>query len=464
MRSSRLLRSSTFRLALFYLLLFAGSVLILLGFLYWSTVAFMSEQVDTTIETEIIGLSEQYREHGLNGLVRAIDDRIERNPTSSSIYLFTAPDGRPLAGNLFGWPATRPDERGWLDFEVTSAASDVSALRARARVFTLTGGFRLLVGRDVGELQANQQRIEQALWWGLAITIALGLLGGFTLSRGVLSRIEQINQASRDIMSGDLSRRVPTGGSSEFDELTTNLNSMLDEIERLMEGIKQVSDNIAHDLRTPLTRLRTSLETLQAAEHHGDDATGTRSEQLDRSIADADQLLSTFNALLRISRIESGGQELEKSSTDLAALAQDAVELYEALAEDKSVTLTAQVGEARSVCDRDLMFQAICNLLDNAIKFTPKGGQVQLTQSRTPDRIVLTVADSGPGIPSAEHHRIVQRFYRSEYSRNRPGSGLGLSLVAAIVRAHGGSLTFADNDPGLIVTLTLPGQEPQTAG
>jgi len=451
---SKLLGSSTFRLALLYLGLFAASVLILLAFIYWSTIAFMSDQVDTTIDTEIVGLSEQYRERGLNGLVRTIEDRIERNPTSSSIYLFTSATGRRLAGNLSGWPAAPADPEGWLDFEVTADADTFTSLRARARVFTLTGGFRLLVGRDVRELQASQALIEQALWWGLAITVGLGLAGGFMLSRGVLSRIEQINVASRDIMSGDLGRRVPTGGSSEFDELATNLNAMLDEIERLMAGIKQVSDNIAHDLRTPLTRLHTHLDSLrsmdQAMEHPD-----ARS-RLERCIADADQLLSTFNALLRISRIESGGHELELTTLSPATLLADAAELYGALAEAQGLAFEVDAREVRLTGDRDLLFQAVCNLLDNAIKFAPADSRVMLQVSETHEQIAIAIRDTGTGVAPEEYEKITQRFYRSEDSRSSAGSGLGLSLVAAIVRAHHGKLRFSQDGDGFTVAMDLP--------
>lgn len=446
-----LLGSSTFRLALGYLGLFASSVLLLLAFIYFSTVAFMSSQVDTTIDTEIVGLAEQYREGGLNALVRTIEDRVERNPTGSSLYLFTARSGRPLAGNLSGWPSQTADANGWLDFEVSAEERVNTLLRARARVFTLAGGFRLLVGRDIRELEASQALIVQALWWGLAITIGLGLIGGFALSRSVLSRIETINDISREIMSGDLSRRVPVRGSSEFDELATNLNAMLDQIEALMAAIRQVSDNIAHDLRTPLTRLRTGLESLRSNGSGVGDL-----EQLERSIQDADALLSTFNALLRISRIESGGQELEVSTVDVAALLHDAMELYEAVAEDKQVSVSLDAVPAQLSGDRDLLFQALCNLLDNAVKFTPSGGSIKLHCAEDAERVLITVADSGPGVSEDTKEKITQRFYRGEASRSTAGSGLGLSLVAAIAKAHEGSVSFTNQQPGLRATLLLP--------
>jgi signal transduction histidine kinase len=463
MSQPSLLGSSTFRLALLYLALFAGSVLLLLAFIYWSTISFMTEQVDTTIETEIVGLSEQYREGRLNALVRTIEDRVERNPTGSSLYLFTTGSGRPLAGNLSGWPASDADPNGWLDFEVTSEGGKGTTLRARARVFQLAGDFRLLVGRDIRELEASQALIEQALWWGLAITVGLGLLGGFMLSRGVLSRIEQINQTSRDIMSGDLSRRVPTSGSSEFDELATNLNAMLDEIERLLAGIKQVSDNIAHDLRTPLTRLRTRLETLRSTRPDDSTTDANHLVPLERCISDADQLLNTFNALLRISRLESGGHELATQPVDIRQLLADAVELYQAYAEEKQVQIQVQADQLSSMSvagDRDLLFQAVCNLLDNAVKFTPTGGCIEWSATAGSDTVVLQITDSGPGVTLAERDKITQRFYRGEHSRSTSGNGLGLSLVAAIVRAHDGLLSFSDVETGFCAAIQLPSGPP----
>ncbi|MEM8769443.1 MAG: HAMP domain-containing sensor histidine kinase, partial [Pseudomonadota bacterium] len=448
MRPTELLRSSTLRLALLYMVLFAGSVLMLLGFIYWSTVRFMSQQVDTTIETEIVGLAEQYRARGLNGLVRTINERMERNPGGSSIYLFAAADLRRLAGNLNVWPGVEADAEGWLDFEVDNPESGLEDVSARARTFTLQGNFRLLVGRDVRELQATTALIERALLGGLAFTIALALFVGFTLTRTTLRRLEDINDTSREIMAGDLSRRVVTRGTSdEFDQLAGNLNAMLDEIERLMSGIRHMSDNIAHDLRTPLTRLRQRLESL-------DEPTlcpTERKERIDRSITDADQLLDTFSALLRIARFDAGGYRLQTQQLNAGAMLADAAELYEAIAEDRGLTLAVHqpIAPVFFTVDRDLVFQALTNLLDNALKYTPAGGHVDLGTGLANGEAFLSVADSGPGIPEDEREKVTRRFYRVEASRTTAGSGLGLSLVAAVAAIHQGSLRLEDNQPGL---------------
>jgi signal transduction histidine kinase len=452
MTEPSLLRSSTFRLAFVYMFLFAGSVLVLLGFIYLSTVGFMNNQVDTTIETEIVGLAERYRDRGLNGLVRTINERVERNPTSSSIYLFAAPNFRPLAGNLTRWPEGQPGEDGWLEFEVDDPASGLQDIRARARVFVLQGNFKLLVGRDVRELTSTRNLIERALLWGVVITVALGLAGGVMMSRAMLRRLDEINATSREIMAGDLSRRIPTrGNADDFDQLAGNLNAMLDEIERLMDGIRHVSDNIAHDLRTPLTRLRQRLESLLARRD-----TDESHALLEESIADADQLLATFASLLRIARIEAGGYQKDFEAVDLAGLVRDAGELYEALADDRDLSLEVEAAGPISVHgDRDLLFQAVINLLDNALKYTPAGGAIMVSAEIANSHPTLTVADTGPGIPADERGNVTRRFYRVDSSRTLPGSGLGLSLVAAVAHIHKAELRLEDNEPGLRARLVF---------
>jgi len=454
MNPTSLLRTSTFRLALIYMVLFAGSVLILLGFIYWSTVAYMAEQTDATIRAEITGLAEQYRQRGLGGLEKTIAERMERDPDGSSVYLIATPSRRPLAGNLSPWPDAVPGPDGWLEFEFRDANAGGRIFQARARAFVLQDGLQLLVGRDTRELRATQQLITRALLWGVAITLALALLGGVVMSRGMMRRIEVINQASRNIMAGDLTQRIPIRGSGdELDQLAANLNRMIDEIERLMDGIRYVSDNIAHDLRTPLTRLRNRLEQLQL---DLDDGSPHR-EPVEQGLADADQLLDTFAALLRIARIEAGGHAANFKSVDLAALAQDAAELYEALAEENQLRFSIQVDDSIALNgDRDLLFQALANLLDNAVKYTPAGGEVSLQLRRSGTAADITVSDTGIGISEAERDKVGQRFYRLESSRSTPGSGLGLSLVKAVARLHHAELLLQDNAPGLKATLRLP--------
>jgi signal transduction histidine kinase len=451
MKTAELLRSSSFRLSLVYMVLFAGSVLLLLGFIYWATVGYMAKQTDATIEAEITGLAEQYREGGLANLVSILKEREERNPDSSSVYLLASSAFTPLAGNIDAWPNVQTGSDGWLNFAFKDTRTGDRAFQARARPFLLQGGLHLLVGRDTRELRATQQLIIRALVWGMALTLALAMAGSIIMSRSMLKRIDRINQASREIMAGNLHRRIETTGTDdEFDQLAINLNAMLDEIEHLMDGIRHVTDNIAHDLRTPLTRLRTRLEHM-----HADlDKDGSSADHVEQSIADADQLLTTFGALLRIARIEAGVLRAKPNAVDLAALLSDAAELYDAVAEEKRLVIEIAIDARPQIQgDRDLLFQAIINLLDNAIKYSPDAGRILLQLGERNFHAVLTITDCGPGIPIEEHSKVLQRFYRMDKSRSQHGSGLGLSLVDAVARMHNTELVFDDNHPGLIAEL-----------
>lgn len=431
--------------------LFGASVLMLLGFIYWSTVAFMGRQTDAIIDAEIEGLAERYRVSGISGLTDLIAERLSRKPAGSSVYLLADDSLQPMVGNLDRWPAAAPTANGWLSFRLEDQASSGDVHKARARVFRLQGGFHLLVGRDMHDLEEAQGYIIRALIWGLAVTVVLALVGGSMMSRSMVRRLETINEASREIMQGDLSRRIPTKGSGDdFDQLTDNLNSMLDRIELLMEDVRRVSDNIAHDLRTPLSRLRQHLEMLKMQNPSGEQ----QRESVEQALAEADGLLGTFNALLRIARIESAAQRAGFADVDLAALVRDVAELYEPLAEEKQQRFTTNVQDAVHIDgDRDLLFQAVANLVDNAIKYTPAGGQIELTLQAHGEDARIIVADDGPGIPAEARNQVLQRFFRLDTSRTTPGSGLGLSLVAAVAKLHRAQLLLTDNGPGLRVVL-----------
>ncbi|MEZ5541397.1 MAG: ATP-binding protein [Pseudomonadota bacterium] len=449
---ARLLRSFTFRLALLYTTLTLGSMVALLGFIYWATAGYMDRQLDATIEEEILGLTEQYESRGLAGLSEVLGERVAHDPQRAAVYLLADAGHRPLIGNLAAWPGTPIDAEGWTRFRLQDWGSDRSQEHeARARTFHLHDNLHLLVGRDVRDLQATRQLILDALAWGLAITVALALGVGLLMSWRVMRRIEAINQTSREIMEGDLSRRVPTVGSGDdFDQLAGNLNRMLERIEALMAAVRQVSDNIAHDLRTPLTRLRTRLEQARGG------AAANIPYVIDQAIDDTDELLVTFNALLRIARIESGSSAPAFTALDLAGLVRDIAELYEPVAAEQGQTLRVEgQGPVRTLGDRDLLFQALANLVDNAIKYTPQGSTITLAAMATPAGAELRVADTGPGIPSELHEKVFQRFYRHDASRTTPGSGLGLSLVRAVADMHHARIVLADNAPGLRVTLVF---------
>lgn len=438
-----------------YMVLFATSVFILMGFIYWATAGYMSSQTDETIEAEIIGLAEQYQRQGLNGLISVIRERVARDPNGKAIYLFTARDFIKLAGNIDKWPEGGDVQEGWLNFSLSQELGwKVEETHpARARVFIVPGGLRLLVGRDVSEFMAVKQLVERAINFGMAITFALAMVGGIMMSRSTARRVELINHASQKIMAGNLALRIPDRGTNdEFDQLSRNLNKMLDRIVTLMEGIRHVSDNIAHDLRTPLTRLRNQLEsTLMKVE--GDQ----QREQVASAVAEADQLLATFNALLRIARLEMGGRVGNFTQFNLSDLVLDAAELYEAVAEDKNQQLTIEVSEGIVYNgDKDLLFQTLSNLVDNAIKYTPDGGAILLKLLEERSTVKLIVADSGIGIPEDEMEKVFDRFYRVTKSRSLPGNGLGLSLVNAVIELHKGTIALYENKPGLRVEITLP--------
>lgn len=454
MYPKKLLRSTALRLAIGYVALFGISALVLLAFIYWSTASYMEQQADETIEAEIVGLGESYRLTGMNGLRATILQRLDRRPAGSSIYLLT--DGRyaKIVGNLDRWPAVEPDEDGWLnlDLNVSVPGEQEASHPARAKPFLLPGGFHLLVGRDLYELRVFRTRLVRTLGWGLALTVGLALAGAFVISRSRLRRIGAINDVMGEVMAGDLSRRVPEGSTSDdIGELSKKLNGMLSELEKLVEGVRRVSDNIAHDLRTPLARLKTRLERLRQS---------SPDTEVDEAVAEADRLLATFGALLRIARIESGERRAAFRDVDLTSVIDDVAELYAPLIEEggKKIVLHNAPGIVITG-DRDMLFQAVANLLDNALKHTPPDGRIELSLGRANAHVEIAVADDGPGVPADERENVLDRFYRLDQSRTTPGAGLGLSLVAAVVALHRGEVALTDNKPGLRVALTLPRSE-----
>jgi signal transduction histidine kinase len=457
-----LLKTSTFRLAVIYLALFAASAITLLAYVYWNTAGFLARQTDEAVEAEITGLAEQYRQGGLPLLVHTVIQR-SRDP-GQSLYLVLDPAGRVLAGTLDARPQVEAGPDGWFDFSYNRKTLDgIEVKAARARAFYLQEGFYLLVGRDVQERREIESLITNALIWAIGLTVALGLAGGLFMSRNMLARVDEINRSSLEIMGGDLSQRLPIAGTGdELDQLGQNLNAMLEQIEALMIGMRQVTDNIAHDLRSPLNRLRNRLEVTLMQDASKEDY----KLALEKTIAEADNLLGTFNALLMIARAEAGSLRDAMSWVDLGATVQDVAELYEPLAEENGLQLKVETEEGLMIWgNRELLSQAVANLLDNAIKHgLPEDADnermievsARTDTARAGRGVLLSVADRGPGIPPGERQHVLERFVRLEASRNTPGSGLGLSLVAAVARLHGGAIELADNAPGLRVSLSLP--------
>ncbi|SMH58485.1 HAMP domain-containing sensor histidine kinase [Azospirillum agricola] len=456
---TRLLRTTAFRLAVLYLGMFVLSVGVILLVVYRTTAGFLEQEIGETIALEVSSLQDHYRGYGLSGLIDVVRGR-SAVAGNNSIYLLTTPQGVILAGNLSGWPGAVPSASGWTHFKVADYGGVTDRpSTAQAVTFTLPGQFRLLVGRDMSEIDQLRDRMVHSLGWILGVTAMLGLGGGLLLSRGAMRRIEAINRTTRQIMAGDLSDRVPRfGGGDEMDRLAGNLNAMLDRIERLMTGMRQVTDSVAHDLRTPLTRLRSRIEL--ALIHDTEDPEVYRGVLQD-TIAEADRLLATFTALLSIAEAESGAKRRDFVPVDLAEVVQLAADLYEPVAEERGQSLTMEIHKPATVRGNgQLLAQAVSNLLDNAIKYTPEGGRITLTLDGAgpgqAGRIV--VADDGPGIPAGEREKVLQRFVRLDASRASPGNGLGLSLVDAVATLHGARLELSDNGPGLRVALVFPAE------
>ncbi len=455
----KLLRSTAFRLSLVYLAVFAVFAGSLIAYLSWNTWVVFSGQLNDTIEAEVQGLAEQYRIGGVLRLVQVIDERT-RNP-SSSLYLVTDPRGNRLAGNVASVPASTWSSDNEEFFRVTYRNSDetnATAHEAVVQVFVLPGDFHLLVGRDIAERRRLQDIIWRSTLLAIVLMAVLGVGGGYFVSRRILERIDSVAATSNTIMQGDLSQRMELSGSGdEFDRLAESLNAMLDRIERLMHGLKEVSDNIAHDLKTPLTRLRGRVEAALRAEPTEE---GYR-EALETTIEESDRLIGVFNALLMIARAEAGAAGAGMAPVRLADVARDVVEMYEPVAEEAGLELTLEAPVSLSISgNRELIGQAIANLIDNALKYGradgAETGSVRVSVTRRGAEVAITVSDSGPGIPEDARDKVVERFARLEKSRSAPGAGLGLSLVAAVARLHDGTLRIEDNAPGLKAVLLFP--------
>jgi signal transduction histidine kinase len=458
---TKLFRTTTFRLSLTYLALFSAAAVIAISYLYWNTTVLLTRQLNQTIDAELKGLAEQYRGGGLDQLVRIVAER-SRTP-GNSLYLVADGDGKKLAGNLSAVSPQLWDSLGPVEFFYSRPApGGVERRLAFANVFRLPGRHRLIVGRDIEDRRELARLIRTTMLWGLGVMALVGIGGGYWVSRRLLARIDGLSATTRTIMEGDLSGRLPISGSGdELDRLAQSLNLMLGRIEQLMAGLREVSDNIAHDLKTPLNRLRNRVEE---ALREPPDETAYRGA-LERTIEEADGLIKTFNALLSIARLEAGAGGDNRDRLDVAVLVSDVAELYEPVAEERGIALKAEAaGPIYIRADRQLLGQAIANLIDNALKYSALSAQegdgwapeVVVRAEVSGDAAEIIVTDRGPGVPAAERERVLRRFVRLEASRSEPGSGLGLSLVAAVARLHGGTLRLEDNEPGLCVVLTLP--------
>ncbi len=454
---AKTLRSSTFKVALLCILVFGALVIALFTYVYVSTAAYVRSRIDRAIETDRALLMTVYDSSGRDGLIDAINRFIADKRDPDSALLLADASLAPLAGNLAAWPTGLGETPGReFDARLTPDAA-IPPTTLRAASTTLSDGSHLLVGRDIGDLKAFARKIYLALTLVVLLVFALAALASVAVTRRTVGRIESINATSRAIMqSGQsgLGHRVPLRGSSdEWDQLAENLNSMLSRIEVLVGEVKQATDNVAHDLRTPLTRMRGRLERASTVPRNG------AADQLliTDTMADLDDVLRMFSALTRISQIETTTRMAAFRPVDLVEVAGAVVELYDAAAENKDVRLKV-VGDKPLLItgDRDLLFDAVANLVDNAIKHGREAGEVTVELNRTETDAIISVADDGPGIPAAEYQHVFKRFYRLERSRCTPGNGLGLSLVAAVARLHEARIKLLDNGPGLKVELRLP--------
>jgi signal transduction histidine kinase len=461
-RLGRILGSLTFRLALAYTLIFGLSVGALFYFVYVSTAGYTESQKEAAIDADATSFQEAYERSGLTSLIIAVNRRADANVNRDGIYLLVDPVGSPLAGNLRNWPRNIVADDVWVNFTINDLRrAEPEVADVRAKQFVVPGpnqnyNYMLLVGRDVRDAREFRGKLLDSLNVGLAITLALGIIGGFLFSRTVIGRIEAITRTCRSIMAGQLSQRVPVARrNDELAQLSTSINAMLDQIERLMRGMQQVSDNVAHDLRTPLTRLRSRLESALRRAHDP-----AEREAIEGALSDADSLLATFAALLRIARAEAGSQR-SFVDIDLHAVAEEVADLYGPLAEEKGLTFVTEFQPgviARG--DPNLIAQALANLIDNAVKYTERGSvTVALTEQN--GCATFVVADTGPGVPEEYKDKVLERLFRLEQSRTSPGSGLGLSLVAAVAKSHSLELKLEDNNPGLRVTLRFPPTQAQ---
>jgi signal transduction histidine kinase len=450
-----MLRSTVLRLTIGFVILFVTAALVLALYIYWATAGTMSRQIDKTILTQADALLQRHRSDGVGALTQAIEIRLIEEADEDEILLLVDSAGRVVAGNLDAPPSPATNTRGsGTTFFDAVFTRDRRESTARMMRVALASGHTLYVGRDVQLRLDLRGLITDALFWAIGVTVALAIVGGLLARRVLIARLHRISAVADRVVAGDLTPRVEvTGSGDEFDRLSGDINVMLDRLGELMDGVRQVSNAIAHDLRTPLARLRGRLDAALAA-------AGSPAEfraAAETAILELDQVVRIFDALLRIAEIEAGHRRAEFQEVDLAAVIADVVELYQPLAEARGLTMEIVDGGAAScVGDRTMLAQALANLVDNAIKYTPFGGRIAVSARRDGSNAVATVADTGPGIPATARAKVGSRFFRLEESRNSPGSGLGLSLVFSVAKLHGGELKLADNAPGLRAELLVP--------
>jgi signal transduction histidine kinase len=470
---TKLLGSSPFRLTVAYMGAFLAAAGLIVLYVAWQANALLTSKAVEALAAEVTSLREQYEVGAAPRLIAAIDERA--GEPGSGLYLLLDAEGRRLAGNLPRLPqALAQDGQGHLfSYPRFSKGEGTRERLAIGLSLSVAGGYTLAVARDIEDQRQFAAGIGRLALLSFGLLCALGVGAGILISRSTMARIDAVTETSRRIMGGDLSRRIPLSGSGdELDRLAEGLNAMLARIEELMAALREVSDNIAHDLKTPLNRLRNRAEAaLRSSEP------ASYREGLAKTIEEADELIKTFNSLLLIARLEAGAAAESMAPVDLGEVVGDIAELYEPAAEEAGLKLAVAVEPGlRAVVNRELVSQAVANLVDNAIKYSAAAvpaaagaapapaaspaPQIAIALARAGDNIEIAVADRGPGIAAHDRERALQRFVRLEKSRSRPGAGLGLSLVAAVARMHGGAVRLEDNGPGLRAVLCIPVDRP----
>ncbi|MBM3097333.1 HAMP domain-containing histidine kinase [Gluconobacter cerinus] len=443
------IRSAGLNFALAYGLVFIISAGVFLSFIWWNTTGQLDRQVEAAVQVDAHDLAQRWVHGGPAALALAIQDRLDQNVEDDELYLLVGPDGRKYAGNLPGWPVviTQMDE-----FYELSIRRDGFRTQAKMHAFPLSEGFRLIVGRDVRGRQVVRHVLTDTLIWAWVMVSLLAAGGTLAIRRIFRQVVRSIARTTSAVAQGDLGRRIPLTGN-ETDLVAQTVNTMLERINRLMDGVRQVSNAIAHDLRTPIARARARLEDASLTATSEDELRAA----IDRAVLDLDHVTSIFEALLRIAQLEAGAQRAAFTVLDIPPLLEGLSELYEASMEDAGLKLDVRIGALAPVNgDPHLLQQAVANLLDNAIKFAPENTTITLSAVMQKGRVAVSVSDQGPGMSEQDMARASERFFRAETARNTPGAGLGLSLVQAVVQLHGGTMELSDGKPGLRVTLLLP--------
>jgi signal transduction histidine kinase len=459
---TKTLTSSTFKLALIAIGTFGVIVSAIFGYVYLSTSTFVRSLSDRGITAEYMDMRDVYGRSGRDGLIGLIRQRTSDKAFTGRVYILSDRSAAVLATNLGEWPPTATAPSGWTEFRTPGVSPGaIGEPLVRGMIDTFASGDRLLVGRDISDLDSFAGQIETAVISGVSLIFVLAGVASVLVTRRTVGRIEQINATSRAIMASGLDKRIPLRGTNdEWDRVAENLNLMLDRIETLMGEVKQVSDNLAHDLRTPLTRMRGRLEKAYHGQRFDEDAQALIGD----TIADLDAVLRIFTSITRIAQIETQVRTGAFRTVNLVEIAHEVVELYDAAAEQSGSCLTITGNsEVLAIGDRDLIFDAIANLVDNAIKHGRAGGLVVVASETVNGNPVVSITDNGPGIPADQHAQVFKRFYRLEQSRYTPGNGLGLSLVSAVARLHGARIEMFDNSPGLQFKLwfSAPGAQRQ---